>query len=205
MPEVRVQARVGRDELTKAGSYISTPVVLGDHIYFGNTNGVIRCYEVKTGKKVYEERLSPDAAIYASLRHRTPCNPPPPQRTERFMWSNRVLSSRSWRKIEWVSRVMQRPPSRKVCCIFVRRRGCLLGTVDRSVTYNGRLSQMQGWRRVLSQLLLIDRDRYRAFRTPRTREEASLRLPGPPTRLQQKERGIQPVQVLRDQDGFVIH
>ena len=28
---------------------------------------MFRCYEVKTGKKVYEERLGPDAAIYASL------------------------------------------------------------------------------------------------------------------------------------------
>ena len=53
--------------VNQGGSYISTPVVFGDHIYLGDTNGVIRCYEVKTGKKVYEERLGPDAAIYASL------------------------------------------------------------------------------------------------------------------------------------------
>jgi outer membrane protein assembly factor BamB len=51
----------------QGGSYISTPVVYGDHIYFGNTNGVLRCFEAKTGTKIYEERLSGDAAIYASL------------------------------------------------------------------------------------------------------------------------------------------
>jgi outer membrane protein assembly factor BamB len=51
----------------QGGSYISTPVVYGDYMYFGNTNGVVRCFESKTGKKVYDERLSTDAAIYASL------------------------------------------------------------------------------------------------------------------------------------------
>ena len=51
----------------QGGSYISTPVVYGDYIYFGNTNGVVRCFASKTGKKIYEERLSSDASIYASL------------------------------------------------------------------------------------------------------------------------------------------
>lgn len=51
----------------QGGSYISTPVVYREHIYFGNTNGVLRCFEWRTGNKVYEERLGPDAAIYASL------------------------------------------------------------------------------------------------------------------------------------------
>jgi outer membrane protein assembly factor BamB len=49
------------------GSYISTPVVYGDFIYLGNTNGVARCLNAKTGEKIYEKRLSPDAQIYASL------------------------------------------------------------------------------------------------------------------------------------------
>lgn len=51
----------------QSGSYISTPVVYRDHIYLGNTNGVVRCLHAKTGEKLYEERLSPDAQIYASL------------------------------------------------------------------------------------------------------------------------------------------
>lgn len=51
----------------QAGAYISTPVVYGDYIYLGNTNGVVRCLHAKTGEKLYEERLSADAQIYASL------------------------------------------------------------------------------------------------------------------------------------------
>jgi outer membrane protein assembly factor BamB len=51
----------------QGGSYISTPVVYGDYIYLGNTNGVLRCFEAKTGRKMYEERLGADASIYASL------------------------------------------------------------------------------------------------------------------------------------------
>jgi outer membrane protein assembly factor BamB len=51
----------------QGGSYIATPVVYGDYIYFGNPNGVVRCFASKTGKKIYEERLSPDASVYASL------------------------------------------------------------------------------------------------------------------------------------------
>ncbi len=49
------------------GSYISTPVVYGDYIYLGNTNGVVRCLTAKTGEKLYEQRLSADAQIYASV------------------------------------------------------------------------------------------------------------------------------------------
>lgn len=49
------------------GAYISTPVVYGDYLYLGNTNGVVRCLNAKTGDKMYESRLSPDAQIYASL------------------------------------------------------------------------------------------------------------------------------------------
>ena len=51
----------------QGGSYISTPVVYRDRMYFGNTNGVVRCFESKTGKLLYQERLSPDASMYASL------------------------------------------------------------------------------------------------------------------------------------------
>ncbi len=46
---------------------MSTPVVYGDYLYFGNTNGVVRCFHAGTGEKIYQQRLDPDAAIYASL------------------------------------------------------------------------------------------------------------------------------------------
>ena len=51
----------------QGGSYISTPVIYRGLMYFGNTNGVLRCFESRTGKKLYEERLGPGASIYASL------------------------------------------------------------------------------------------------------------------------------------------
>ncbi len=46
---------------------MSTLVVYGEHIYFGNTNGVVRCFHAITGEMLYEERLDSEAAIYASL------------------------------------------------------------------------------------------------------------------------------------------
>ena len=49
------------------GSYISTPVVYGGHIYLANYNGLLRCFDFKTGQKVYEERLGTDASCSASL------------------------------------------------------------------------------------------------------------------------------------------
>lgn len=51
----------------RGGSYMSTPVVWGDFIYFGNTNGVVRCFHAMTGEKIYEERLGSQASITASL------------------------------------------------------------------------------------------------------------------------------------------
>ena len=49
------------------GSYISTPVVYDGLIYLANHNGVMRCFDFKTGKRLYEERLGPDSSCSASL------------------------------------------------------------------------------------------------------------------------------------------
>jgi len=49
------------------GSYISTPVVYSGNIYLANFNGVMRCFDFKTGSKVYEQRLGQDAACSSSL------------------------------------------------------------------------------------------------------------------------------------------
>ncbi len=51
----------------RGGSYMSTPVVSGDYLYLGNSNGIVRCFHAKTGEKLYEERLGKDAGIIASL------------------------------------------------------------------------------------------------------------------------------------------
>lgn len=51
----------------RGGSYLSTPVVYGDYLYLGNSNGVVRCFHAKSGEKIYEERLGRAAGIVASL------------------------------------------------------------------------------------------------------------------------------------------
>ncbi len=49
------------------GAYLSTPVVYGGYVYLANHNGVLRCFDFKTGEKMYEERLGADSACSASL------------------------------------------------------------------------------------------------------------------------------------------
>lgn len=49
------------------GTYISTPVVYGGYIFLANHSGVLRCFEFKTGRKMYEERLGTGSACSASL------------------------------------------------------------------------------------------------------------------------------------------
>ena len=39
------------------GAYMVTPVVYGDYLYSAKNNGVMSCYEAKTGTKLYQERL----------------------------------------------------------------------------------------------------------------------------------------------------
>lgn len=39
------------------GSYMQTPLVYGNYLYAARDNGVLTCYEAKTGKQVYRERL----------------------------------------------------------------------------------------------------------------------------------------------------
>ncbi|MFN0088233.1 MAG: PQQ-binding-like beta-propeller repeat protein [Blastocatellia bacterium] len=49
------------------GAYLSTPVVYGGYVYLANYNGIVRCFDFKTGEKMYEERLGPDSTCTASL------------------------------------------------------------------------------------------------------------------------------------------
>ena len=45
---------------------MSTPVVYGGHIYLGSSS-IVRCFDAKTGDKIYAERLDNRASIIASL------------------------------------------------------------------------------------------------------------------------------------------
>jgi outer membrane protein assembly factor BamB len=51
----------------RGGSYMSTPVVYGDYLYLGNSNGAVRCFNAQSGEKMFEQRLGSDASIIASL------------------------------------------------------------------------------------------------------------------------------------------
>ena len=51
----------------RGGSYMSTPVVYGDQIYFGNSNGVVRAFQAMTGESLFEGRLGSNAGVIASL------------------------------------------------------------------------------------------------------------------------------------------
>jgi outer membrane protein assembly factor BamB len=41
----------------RGGGYMQTPIIIGDYFYSCQINGVLTCYEAKTGKQVYQERL----------------------------------------------------------------------------------------------------------------------------------------------------
>jgi len=39
------------------GAYMITPVVYGDYLYNAKNNGVVSCYDARSGKRLYQERL----------------------------------------------------------------------------------------------------------------------------------------------------
>jgi len=43
--------------LDRRGTYMQTPLVYGDYLYCCRDNGVLTCFEAKTGKEVYQKRL----------------------------------------------------------------------------------------------------------------------------------------------------
>jgi outer membrane protein assembly factor BamB len=41
----------------RSGIYMQTPIVYGDYLYACGDNGLLTCYEARTGKRIYRERL----------------------------------------------------------------------------------------------------------------------------------------------------
>jgi outer membrane protein assembly factor BamB len=41
----------------RGGPYIPTPVIYGDHLYILQGNGVVAAHDVRTGQRIYQERL----------------------------------------------------------------------------------------------------------------------------------------------------
>ena len=52
--------------LPRDGIYMQTPIVYGDYLYACKNNGVLSCYEVRTGKRVYRQRLAGGVGFTAS-------------------------------------------------------------------------------------------------------------------------------------------
>jgi outer membrane protein assembly factor BamB len=52
--------------LDKGGPYQPTPIVYGEHLYTCSNDGMVTCYEAKTGKRLYRERLPGAGAHTAS-------------------------------------------------------------------------------------------------------------------------------------------
>ncbi|HXI41345.1 MAG TPA: PQQ-binding-like beta-propeller repeat protein, partial [Bryobacteraceae bacterium] len=50
----------------RGGPYMSTPVVYGDHLYVCSMQGIIACYNAKTGERLYQQRLGEGGAYTAS-------------------------------------------------------------------------------------------------------------------------------------------
>jgi len=50
----------------RGGPYIPTPVIYGDYLYVLQINGVLAAYEVRTGKRVYQERVAGGGSFSAS-------------------------------------------------------------------------------------------------------------------------------------------
>ena len=48
------------------GPYMPTPIVYEDHLYTCSNNGIVTCYEAKTGKQIYQERLGGSGGYTAS-------------------------------------------------------------------------------------------------------------------------------------------
>ncbi len=52
--------------MRRGGPYMQTPVVYGDHLYTCADNGILACYDAKTGKRVYRQRLGVGRGYTAS-------------------------------------------------------------------------------------------------------------------------------------------
>lgn len=51
---------------SRGGNYIPTPIVYGDYLYCGSDSGRLSCFEAKTGKLLYRERLSAKGGAFSA-------------------------------------------------------------------------------------------------------------------------------------------
>lgn len=51
---------------TRGGNYMPTPIVYDGYLYLGSDRGTLSCYEPKTGKLLYKEKLNPKGAAFST-------------------------------------------------------------------------------------------------------------------------------------------
>ena len=55
-----------RWKITQAGQALSSPIIVGNYLYRLHTPGIVKCWEVKTGKQVYSDRVKGISSMWAS-------------------------------------------------------------------------------------------------------------------------------------------
>lgn len=53
-------------EFRRKGRDVASPIIWGDYVYAADNKAVLTCYDLKTGKIVYTQRLAPDAKVLGS-------------------------------------------------------------------------------------------------------------------------------------------
>jgi len=53
-------------KVKRGGPYIPTSIVYGEHLYTIQNNGILACYEAKTGKRLYQNRLSEKSSAHSA-------------------------------------------------------------------------------------------------------------------------------------------
>ncbi|MFN0083855.1 MAG: PQQ-binding-like beta-propeller repeat protein [Blastocatellia bacterium] len=50
----------------RGGTYMPTPIVYGDHLYTCSNNGVLTCYDAKTGERIYQQRIAGQSNAFSA-------------------------------------------------------------------------------------------------------------------------------------------
>ena len=53
-------------KMKRGGPYIPTSIVYGEHLYVVQTNGILACYNAKTGERLYQNRLSTKSSAHSA-------------------------------------------------------------------------------------------------------------------------------------------
>jgi len=50
----------------RGGTYIPTPIIYGDYLYTCSNNGVLTCYQAKTGERIYQQRIGDKGGAFTA-------------------------------------------------------------------------------------------------------------------------------------------